>query len=431
MSQPCAAQKCSRASRGLCDCCTQHLCIQHLTEHNAALISQLNPLADEINALGDRLKSFNIHIATSDCGRKLEQWRKHCHEKIDTFFKQKQQQLNQLADEKIKKEEGEIDRIRLKVAKLIREQETTRRDIDSLTSTIRQLQTNMDNIEQTCLTISIRPLQIDDTIVVFKETSGIDLSTLSPVCKTINRFKSSSYSLTSNDRFLLMHQRPNLCFVDREMNIVKQMPWVYDSINGMCWSSILNQFIVIGGEQIVRVDDNTMTMENIQMTKKYNWLSCTCSDKFLFLSTDGLASNIMKFKLLPSIELVEEWKSPQICARDEIIHIIVYNNEKLAMMITNKSKKSLRIELRYAETFDRIWSLSLDTVVNQDWVFRCCVLTCDEWLVTDHETQCLLQITKDGKLKHTIPYDTTPCCANLFANMLVVRKAGGVNFHKL
>ncbi|CAF1564779.1 unnamed protein product, partial [Rotaria sordida] len=54
MSQPCAIDGCKRTSRALCHCCQQDLCIFHLNEHNDLLNSQLNPLVDEINTLGDR-----------------------------------------------------------------------------------------------------------------------------------------------------------------------------------------------------------------------------------------------------------------------------------------------------------------------------------------------------------------------------------------
>jgi hypothetical protein len=41
MSQLCATQKCERTVRGLCDCCKQQLCLQHLNKHNLSLINQL------------------------------------------------------------------------------------------------------------------------------------------------------------------------------------------------------------------------------------------------------------------------------------------------------------------------------------------------------------------------------------------------------
>jgi hypothetical protein len=89
MSQSCAVAKCIRASRGLCDCCTQYLCIQHLSEHNASLISQLNPLTDEINALGDRLKTINIQTTAGGCRRKLEHGAWIVIRRLTTFLSRK------------------------------------------------------------------------------------------------------------------------------------------------------------------------------------------------------------------------------------------------------------------------------------------------------------------------------------------------------
>ncbi len=431
MSQPCATTKCHRISRGLCDCCMQQLCIQHLAEHNASLISQLNPLTDEINALGDRLQALNIQNLVGDCHQKLEEWRRDCHKKIDRIFGQKCEELDRLINEKVKKEKEKIDEIRLKMTELIREQETTRQEIDSLTSTIRQLQRNMDNMEQTGFQIDVHPLLIDDNLIYITNERMIDLLTLPPLYKTINRPDNSYGSFATNDRFLLIHQKPNLCLVDRELNIAKQTLWSHDKIIDMCWSSTLNRFIMIGGQRVFLVDENTMMIGNMETIDKRNWLSCTCSETSLFLSTNEYSSCILEYSLSPLIELAKERKSPDTCAHDEIINTIVYNNEKLALMVMNKFKKSLRIDLKHAETFDRIWSLEFDAVGNQNIAFRCCSLTSDEWLVADYETKRLLHITKDGKLKATIPYDAIPYRANLFANMLVVARKEGLNFHNV
>jgi hypothetical protein len=431
MSQFCAVTKCNRASRWLCDCCQQNLCLQHLNEHNASLISQLNPLTDEINALGDRLKTLNIQKIVGSGREKLEQWRMDCHQKIDCFFEQKVKELDRLVDQKAKKQQEGIIRIKSKVAELIREQETTRQDIDSLTSNIRRLERNMDKIEYTCVQIIARPLVIDDSFIYVKDINALDLSSLSSVCKTIDRPAGSRRAIYSNDQFLLVHQKPKLCLVDREMNIVKEVLWNHDTIYDMCWSSTLNRFIMIEGRLVFLVDENTMSIDNVQAIEERDWISGTCSETFLFLPTNEVPSSIMKFTLLPSIELVKQWKSPHTCARDEIIHNILYNDGTLGVLIKNKREKSLRMELRSAETLDCIWSLRFDTVCNQNTVFRCSLLTCDEWLVADYETKRLLQITKDGKLKTTMEYNSIPYGANLFANMLVVSTNDGVNFHKL
>ncbi|CAF3941370.1 unnamed protein product, partial [Rotaria sordida] len=61
MSHSCSITTCKRASRFLCDCCQQNLCIHHLNEHNTLVISELNPLIDDINLLNNRLNLFNIN----------------------------------------------------------------------------------------------------------------------------------------------------------------------------------------------------------------------------------------------------------------------------------------------------------------------------------------------------------------------------------
>jgi hypothetical protein len=53
-------------------------------------------LIDEVNALSDRAKSFYDHRTIHDAPRKLEYWRKECHQKIDEFFERKIQELDQL-----------------------------------------------------------------------------------------------------------------------------------------------------------------------------------------------------------------------------------------------------------------------------------------------------------------------------------------------
>jgi hypothetical protein len=431
MSQPCAATKCPRTSRGLCDCCQQNLCLQHLSEHNASLISQLNPLADEINALGDRLKSLNIEKITISGHKKLEQWRMECHQKIDRLFQQKSKELDQLVDGKVKKQQQKLVRIQSKVAALIGEQETTRQDIDSLISTIHHLKEQMNKIEDTCFNIDTHPLVIDDSYIHVREINELDLSILSPACKTINRPAGSEVVINSNDRFLLMHQKPNLCLVDPEMNIVKEVLWNHDDIWDICWSSTIKRFILVEGKRFFLINDETMTINNVQTIKERKWLSCTCSETSLFLSTNEQASSIMKFTLLPTIELIQEWKSPHTCGQDEIIHSIVYNDGTLGVVIKNMTEKSLRFELKSRETLDRIWSLGFDTACNQNIAFQCCSLACNQWLVTDYETKRLLHVTKDGKLRTTIPYDTIPYQANLFAGMLIISSNHGLKFHEL
>jgi hypothetical protein len=254
---------------------------------------------------------------------------------------------------------------------------------------------------------------------------------LSSIYKTIQYQTGSYRALASNDRLLLIHQKSNLCFLNSELTIVKQVLWPHDAINDMCWSSILSRFIVIVKGNIFLVDGNTMSIESVQTVEKRNWFSCTCFNDELFLSTNEWGSSIVEVSLLPTITIIKEWKSPITCTMDELIDAIVFNNETLAALIRNNVEKSMRMELRSCKTLDRLWSLALD-IVFKDGGYRCCSLDGNEWLVADHSAGRLLHITADGKMKETITYKETPYRTTLFgSNMLVISTKTTLNIHKV
>jgi hypothetical protein len=435
MSQPCAVDSCKRASRALCHCCQQNVCVAHLNEHSEQLNAQLDPLVDEINALGARLSTFDIQKKTANCREKLEQWRVDCHEKIDLFFEEKCQELDQLISEKVDKQRQEITRVQSVLVELVREQEATRQYIDLLTSNIHHLEIEMNNIEQCSIQTNTRPLLIDVDCIHINEINDYecDLSTLSPVFKTISRTSGSDRALTSNDRYLLFHKAPNLCLVDRDLTLINEIFWCHGQVIDMCWSSTLDRFIVIGRDNICLINGNTMSVEIIETSKKGKWISCTCSDTSLFLSTRVHGSSIVELNLLSPKNLVREWKCPDSCAKTEDITCIMYNNETLALLIRNNLDRTMKMELKSATTFDRIWSLQLDVVCNQDKTLRCCSLTNDEWLIADYETRCLMHISKDGKIKGLLPYNEIPWYVNLFGpDILAVSiRNHGLNFHKI
>ncbi|CAF1107102.1 unnamed protein product [Rotaria sp. Silwood1] len=432
MPQSCSIEKCTRISRWLCDCCQQNLCLQHLNEHNAALISQLNPLNEKLNSIEDCLDTLIIQNIIGNSREKLEQWRQDCYKRIDHFFEQKCQELDQLINETVGQQREELHQIQLKITELINAQETTREDIDLLTSAIDEIEKNMNNIEETCLMINTHPLLIDDNLVFIEKTTKheLDLSTLSPVYRKIRYSNGSYIILTGNDRYLLIHQYPDLCLFDQELDIVKQTLWSNGEIRDSCWSSTLDRFIVFGQNNIFLIDENTMSIDYVQTVEERYWISCTCSDTVLFACTNERASSIMKFALLPAVELTTEWKCPRICSNDEMIDDVIHNNGNLALTVKNIFEKSVRIELIDAKTFDRIWTCPLDIRYDQKIPFRFCSLTFNQWLIVDHETGSLIHITKDGTIKKTIQYDSKPYDAVLVdLNILAISTMDGVYLH--
>jgi len=65
-------------------------------------------------------------------------------------------------------------------------------------------------------------------------------------------------ALAISGQFLSIHQNPNLCLVDKEANIAKQVLWTHDVIWDMCWSSSLNRFIIVEENHVFLLDERTV-----------------------------------------------------------------------------------------------------------------------------------------------------------------------------
>ncbi|CAF5036937.1 unnamed protein product, partial [Rotaria magnacalcarata] len=394
----------------------------------------LNQFNNETNILDDRLKTLNIFKIIGNSRRKLEQWREDCYTKIDLFFEQKCQELDRLANEKVNRQRDELNRIQMKLTEFNNAQQTTRQDIDLLISRMSQIRSSIMDLEETCFKITTHPLILNDTFIDIKKTNehDVNLSSLSHTYKAIHHPEGGFQSLACDGQHLLIHQHPNLCLFDRDANIVTQTVWSYGEIHEMCWSVTLGQFIVLGANSIFCINENTMSIQEVDTIRELDWISCTCSETVLFVATNECASSIMEYILFPAIEFVRERKHPLVCKKDEFIVGVVYNNANLALMVMNMFKKSIHMELRNAKTLDRIWLFQPDIVCTQKITFRCCSLTCDQWLIVDYETGRLLQITKDGKIKETIKYYPCPYRAILFdQNKLVLSGMNGVHLHTI
>jgi hypothetical protein len=328
-----------------------------------------------------------------------------------------------------------MNRIQSKAAELIREQHATRHDLDLLTSRIHETEREMNKFEQTYFNIRIQSLEINDSWITIEEScrQGFDISHLPPVCKTIECSGDSSVAMASNDRFLLMHQKPDLCLVDRHLNVIKQGLWNDGSIWDICWSSVLDRFIVINETDVFLVDESTLSIEKVSAIRRHNWCSCTCSDKSLYLSTGQLGSSVRVYSPLPSMQLIKQWESPDSCQKDEGINHMRYSNETLAFLITKAhTKRTVHIELRSSKTLERLWSLQLGIEDVQKSGFCCCLINGDEWLVADHENSRLILVTGDGKMKVMCTYNRMPWHPCMFgSDIFALSIDEGINFHKL
>ena len=433
MSDRCSINECKSSSRTQCHCCKKNFCRNHFIEHDNLPNLQLNTLADEINLLNNRLTAFNVEKLIGDSHRKLEEWRTRCYKTIDDIFQAKCREIDQHANEIVEQHRNGIHQLRLKIAELLKKQEATMKDIDTLKTMVSTQEEKLNVMEQTCFTVFARSLIVDDSLIRIDKLyqPRFDLSLLAPPYKTIDHVDDSSGVIASNAQFFFVHQAPNLSLMSRELIGIKNHRWSHGLIWDICWSSVLTCFFIITETSLFKVDDKTLSIESIQINQSKKWCSCTCSDEKLFLSTFGVGSTILQFHIFPSFEFEKQWKSQDICSKDQMITNLVYHNETLALTFLDIRKEEKIMELRSSTTLERLWSLKLDVVYKKS-ISRCCFLNHGDWLVWDYGTPRILHIANDGKLKKTSEYNSN--LVNLIlvdGDKLAISTTKGIHIHKI
>jgi hypothetical protein len=395
----------------------------------------LNPFADEVNQLSDRLNHINIQNLAENLRERINHWRFDSHQKIDKYADEIQCKLDEFINTKLNKQVEGITHLRTTINQLIRKQDTTIQDLNSISSTIQYIRREITQIEYKSIDLNILPLEIDNRLIQIEDENlkrEFDLATLMPPLHIINRSPESPKPLISNNRVLLIHHENQLCLLNQEMIMTKCIPWSYGWIWDMCWSSTLSRFFIITLNEIFMLDEATMSLERLITKDRFSLCSCTCSDTSLYITTNESGSSICEFSLLPTIALKNLWQPADLCRANEIIQDIVFHKGTLAFIIENQTSLTKRMELRLAQTFDQLWSIQFDIVDQLHNAYRLCLFNYNEWIVIDWKSAQLFYITKDGQIKSTCVYEPIPYrCCQFGSNMLAISAKNGINFHKM
>jgi hypothetical protein len=438
MSQLCSVPICKSKSTILCYCCNKNVCIDHLKEHNDLIKCELKYFNDEIFNLNDQLKIFDTNQLIEDGREKLHLWKDNCYKIIDCYYEQKCEELKQFCTQKFHRNQKEIDQIQITIKDLIHSEKATRKTIESLKLSIHNIQREIKKFKEKGIQMDIRPFILDNHSISIKDSKPnafkMNSSNLLSAYHTINCINGTQSELISNDRFILISLGENLSLFDRDLTLIKQSSGLSECIYDMCWSSTLSNFILITNKRkVYRINETTLVIDRVCGIEEKDWLSCTCSDTHLYLTTREMGTNIYQFKLLPLIRPVKQWIPPYSCKPYESIHDIQYNNGTIALIIRKSSGGVVDIELRSSATLSRIWSLPLDIRSSGIWSkIICRSLPYDEWLVVHTANSRLFHISKDGILQATHEYQFKLNNAILFGtNTLVMHLGSKVNFHNL
>ena len=430
MSGQCSIAKCNRQSHALCHGCQSNFCREHLFEHSYSIHLKLNPLIEKVNQIDAELRQLDPIGLFIISFEKLEEWRQEAHTLVDKYFTEKLKKLDTYLENKLKLLKEDIHDIQEVILLFKKDQETTHEQIQSLTYQIENIQKSFTKIKLNEVHLHANPLTIKEDLINFEKP--LDVSAIPPIYRIIDRTEKSYSSLATNKELLLLHHDGALLVVDKELTTYRKAPWAHGPIFDMCYSSNLDRFIIINEHEVFLFNEEKMIVEKVRSIPWQRWFSCTCSDVSLYLTTRVYNSSLIQYRLKPTIEFLRKWPPALVCGKNEDIDAIVYNDNTLALIISNDREESRRLELKSTFTMWKIWSLRLDIAHVQTQAFRFCLVNFNEWLVVDHKNSRLLHISKDGKMKAVSSYQSTPCCAIEFGNdMLAISTRSVVNLHKL
>jgi hypothetical protein len=403
---------CRTGSRTVCICCEKSYCFEHLTQHFGRINKQVPPLSDKINGLAKRLTKFSSLEPSYLIA--LEKWRDEAHRTVEEYYEIKRRDFVDDRREKLKKE---VERVRKTIDKLLRKNNAAREDVDLLTQDIQLIEQKFTEFQS--LRFTIQPLVIDDNLIIQNH-----LPLLSP-CRTMKLPFDEFSSLATNEKYLLIHQSPNLSLFDRRFSMIKETPWTHNDIWDMCWSSALGRFLLVTNKDVFTLDQNTMSIAQCPISSDVEWSRGTCSDSALFLLTQGLGSCIFEYKLPPSSSKGgKERRPPETCEDCEYIFDIKSNQKSLAMVIYNTENDKTRLDLRSSINFERLWSVD----VGQG--FRCCLLHGEQWMVVDALSHRLFHISNNGKLLKAEKYAYQPWNIIQWSKYIIgIRTNEGINLH--
>ena len=410
-SRSCSIQECRNPSRTICTCCDKCYCLEHLTQHFGRINNQVPPLVDKINGLAKRLTKFSSLEPSYLVA--LEKWRDEAHRAVEEYYQAKRRDF---VDDRRAKLTKEVERVRNVMDKLRRKQNAVREDVELLTQDIRLIEQKFNEFQS--LRFTIHPLVIDENLIIR------DLLPLSTPCRTMKLSLNEFPALATNEKYLLMHQPPNLSLLDRHFLMIKETPWTHDEIWDISWSTALSKFLIVTQKDVFTVDQNTMTIAKCPISGDAQWSRGTCSDTTLFLLTQGLGPSIFEYKLPPTNKGGKERRPPETCDECEYIYDLKSNQKSLAMVIYNTENGATRLDLRSSANLQRLWSVD----VGQG--FRCCLLHGEQWMVADALSHRLFHISNSGKLLKADKYVNQPWNIIQWGKYIIgIRTTEGINLH--
>ncbi|CAF1264716.1 unnamed protein product [Adineta steineri] len=233
----------------------------------------------------------------------------------------------------------------------------------------------------------------------------------------------------------------NIYIIDRNGNIINRTKWMYGYIYDICWSSLLNKFIIVADSptfSFYTYDENTNEIQHVEQqcytVRIKSYENCACFERSFMLGyhTINWGLQICTFD-------VEKWELVGSTFHEETL-----NDMRFAMTtfiwigITkrewSKSKDESghwRFELRDIESISTVRrAIQIDNILKSPCTVS---LSNAEWLIYDKETKLLNLINRTARSQTSVEYSESIRYATLMDRncFVILTKNNQLHFHDL
>jgi hypothetical protein len=162
----CQLNDCHRAASTFCYCCNKSICTHHFTEHIDGVRRQVDPLANEINIMMEKIENLTIEQLIEIPLVKLHQWKCDMHRLVDEIFLSKNKEIEdmvkkneeKLIEYKIQQREN-IMKIQKDVKQLLEDGDATFQQIEILKKELARIEECQTMFQKNFLSIDTQVLE--------------------------------------------------------------------------------------------------------------------------------------------------------------------------------------------------------------------------------------------------------------------------------
>ena len=165
MATECQVGDCHRATSAFCYCCKNNVCTNHFLEHIELMKAKIDPLANEVNNIIERIQSQTIENLSRPIFTQLNEWKTKMYESIDDIHRKRTKDIERIIhvnkdkfEEHNRQQSEAMGKLQAGVTRIAEDGDINLERMESLETQLKVIESNSSTFEKSFLSIDTRML---------------------------------------------------------------------------------------------------------------------------------------------------------------------------------------------------------------------------------------------------------------------------------